>query len=312
MHDLSQRADSHYLTKVEQQMRNLGIQRYEIPWRDTTLSLLQSGSMTGPQVLCLHGVTYSSASVFHLSISGAAADEYSLLLKLSQSLGCWCLDFSGYGFSPTSTSSFKETVDDYVEQVGEAVRYLRQLTGHKPVLIGWSWGGQVASRYAGRHGESLSGLVYWGAIWGGTGQVDFVKSLPKPTSHRRINTQQHAGADFKTPNTFETEVKNRFIDFALRLDPTSPTTGLTESLYNMPLHSPEEINVPTLVIHGEHDFVAQSNDINDYFAALACPIKQYRIISHADHNVQYSHARQTLVNELKSFSQQCFQHKLDV
>ncbi|MFT2112687.1 alpha/beta hydrolase [Marinomonas sp. 2405UD68-3] len=312
MQDWSRRADTHELSTIEQQMRSVGIQRHEIPWRETALSLLQSGSMTGPQVLLLHGVTYSSASVFHLTVPGQSADEYSLLLQLSQSLGCWCLDFSGYGFSSTSNQSTKETVDDYVKQVDEAVRYLKQTTGQKPVLIGWSWGGQVASRYAGYHGDSLAGMVYWGAIWGGTGQAEFVKSLPKPTTPRRINTPQHAGADFKTSDTFDPVVRGQFVDFALRLDPTSPTTGLTESLFNMPLHHPENISVPTLVIHGEHDFVAQSNDVGDYFDALASPVKQYRIIAQADHNVQYSKVRHTLVRELNDFSHQCYRNKSDL
>ncbi|MCG9692032.1 alpha/beta hydrolase [Vibrio sp. Isolate22] len=305
MQDWLRRANTDELSTIEQQMRGVGIQRHEIPWRKTALTAFQCGPMTGPQVLLLHGVTYSSASVFHLTIPGHSANEYSLILQLSESLGCWCLDFSGYGFSPSPSYSAAETIDDYVEQVGEAVRYLHQTTGHKPVLVGWSWGGQVASRYAGRHGDSLAGFVYWGAIWGGTGQAEFVKSTPKPTAPRRVNTRQHAGADFKTPNTFDPEVRTQFIDCALRLDPTSPTTGLTESLYNLPLHEPRDIKVPTLVIHGEHDFVAQFDDVRDYFDALASPIKQHRIIAQADHNVQYSKKRHTLVRELRDFSHQC-------
>ena len=165
----------------------------------TALTAFQCGPMTGPQVLLLHGVTYSSASVFHLMIPGHSANEYSLLLQLSESLGCWCLDFSGYGFSPSPSYSAAETIDDYVEQVGEAVRYLHQTTGHKPVLVGWSWGGQVASRYAGRHGDSLAGFVYWGAIWGGTGQAEFVKSTPNPRLHVVLTLASMQGPILKRP-----------------------------------------------------------------------------------------------------------------
>jgi len=294
------------LNAYARKLELVDIQRHMVSWQGAQLSLLQTGPKTGSQVLLLHGVTYSSASVFHLDVPGKASDEYSLILKLGLQLGCWALDFAGYGFSDTHHKQKDENIEDYVEQVKQAVEYIQECTNAKPIVIGWSWGGQVASRYAGTYGDTISGLVFWGALWGGTGQqAEFVKSLSLPEFHRRINTTLHAGADFKTPDTFDLSIKEAFVERALKQDPTSPTTGVRETAYNLPLHSPAAITIPTLVLHGEHDFVTQSDDVAHYFEALSSVNKQYMIIGNADHNAQFSFAREELINALVSFSMEC-------
>ncbi|MCW7762562.1 alpha/beta hydrolase [Photorhabdus luminescens] len=290
------------LGKHRQKLLFQGLNIETIPWRGIKLSLLRAGPFKAPQILMLHGVTYSSSSVFHLSVPGYSIEEYSLILQLAKvGIGCWALDFAGYGLSDTSPNQKHETIEDYVDQVSIAIKLIYQQTGQRPIVAGWSWGAQVASKLAEKESNNISGLVFWGGLWGGTGQASHIRNLSLPSKSRRINTAEHASADFKTPSAFDKVVKNAFIIEALFVDPSSPTTGVRETINNIPLHEPSHINAPTLVIHGELDPVSGTQDTIDYVSNLGTFQTRYLVIPESDHNVQFNHNRYQLYEALAEF-----------
>ena len=286
-----------------------GIVPMPVDWRGVRLALWQAPCRVGaavrpmPPVLLLHGVTYSAMSVFDLVVPGAPRIDYSLLLRLaSAGVEAHALDFAGYGLSGDAPAGCR--VEDHVDQARRAAAAIRKRCGRAPVVIGWSWGGQVAARLAGRaEPADLAGLVLWGALWGGgpTGPPEFLRSVRLPPGERRLNTPEHAAADFRTPGAYDPAVRDRFVEWALLVDPTSPTLGLRETVQRMPLHDPRTITIPTLVIHGSLDPVAAGSDTAAFHDALATSRRHYRIIHGADHNVQFGHARAAFVADLLDF-----------
>lgn len=284
-----------------------GLRNDRIDWSGISINLCRSGPIgNAPQILLLHGVTYSSTSVFHLQVDGQAPEEYSMILKLGQlGIGTWALDFSGYGLSDTHPNQKEETIKDYVDQVRCAVEHIHQQSGQYPVVAGWSWGAQVASLAVAKFPNIFSGLIFWSGIWGGSGKANSLKMAKLPIAHRRINTTEHAGADFSTPLSFTAEVKAAFVKKALMVDPSSPTTGIRETIEHMPLHDPLQITIPTLVIQGENDAVVNPDDITAYYHSLASKNVHYEVIS-ADHNAQFSNQRFALVQSIENFTHGCW------
>ncbi|WP_309676076.1 alpha/beta hydrolase [Halomonas eurihalina] len=283
-----------------------GIRTASLRWQGVQLTLLHSPCPTGVPVLLLHGVTYSAASVFDLAVPGYERADFSTLLQLTwRGLDTWALDFAGYGLSGPRPYPDTETINDYVAQVRAASIEIEARTGVLPVLVGWSWGAQVASRFAGHYPKSCPGLVFWSGLWGGSGMINYMREVRFPKEVRRRNTPTHAAADFRTPVAYAPEVRTAFISHALSLDPTSPTTGLRETVLNMPLHNPVNITCPVLAIHGELDPVVQIDDITDYVAALASPHKWHIRLPGADHNAQFGHDRNRLFDAIADF---CITH----
>ena len=71
------------------------------------------------------------------------------------------IDMLGHGLAPDPPGP--RTLDDFVEQVHEAIR---PACGAEPaVLLGFSMGGLVAQAYALRYGHSLRGLVLMNAVY---------------------------------------------------------------------------------------------------------------------------------------------------
>ncbi|WP_430246546.1 alpha/beta hydrolase (plasmid) [Neorhizobium sp. DAR64861/K0K2] len=289
---------------VRRNLAQAGISVNQTCWEWCTLSLLHSAchSDSAP-VLLLHGVTYSSASVFDLEVPDHERTSYSTLLQLSaRGVDSWALDFAGYGLSETPDYGRLETPDDYVSQVRRAASEIRALTGKKPVLVGWSWGAQMACRTAGAFPSEFAGLAFWGGGWGGSGHLKTWQKRPLPTMQRRQNTSAHASADFLNPNNYRSEVKDAFVKHALWLDPTSPTTGITHSILNLPLHSPKSILCPTLIVHGDGDPVSDKQDMFDFCNELGDNLVGYRIIPNSDHNTQFSESRHILFECLTNFT----------
>jgi pimeloyl-ACP methyl ester carboxylesterase len=291
------------LAGMRRNLSDAGIEIAQCDWRDTRLALLRSANPGKPPVLLLHGVTYSSASVFDLKVPGHARDSFSTMLQLSKrELDCWALDFAGYGFSDTHDDAGIETPDDYVSQVIAALDHIHLETNRRPVLIGWSWGAQVASRAAAQAPDRLDRLVFWGGFWGGSGRLRDIAKRKVPPGPRRSNTQAHAKADFLTVGTYLPEVETAFVDHALRLDPSSPMAGIYHSTLNLPLHDPQRIQCPTLVIHGANDPVVNALDIQDFTKGIGRNLVAHHVIPDADHNAQFSENRNLLFDLLADFA----------
>lgn len=283
-----------------------GLVLERVPSRGIELALWAAGFRPEAQpVLLLHGVTYSSLSVFDLAAPGAPRDAYSPMLALARDgFAVYALDSEGYGLSPIRPGGSR--LSDYAHDLHAAIESIRRRhRGRRVALVGWSWGAQLAARHLSRVDPDapVSHLVFWGSCWGGgeNGPPAALRGLSPPATARRINTPEHARADFRTPSTYAPAIREAFARQALRLDPTSPTLGLHAVARSLPLHDPQRIRVPTMAIHGRNDPMADPGDIREWLARIDHCERRHRVIPNADHNAQFSVSRSALLNEIASF-----------
>lgn len=260
----------------------------------------------GAGLLFLHGVTYSSLSVFDLAVPGYDRHEFSALLRTAQAdFHGFSIDLSGYGLS--TSRDYAPQFADTCSEVSEAARQIRKLFALRSLtVVGWSYGAQLAARVVGTS-KAADKCVFYGAFWGGgpTGRPVGGKVGVVPPGDRRRNTGTHAGADFRTPAHFDPNVKARFVERALQVDSTSPVAPLHHYAQGAPLFDPRLISCPILACYGSSDSSACDEDLDAMFATMPHRRAVRRCYDAADHNVHLGHQRQAFYESLFNFVDAC-------
>lgn len=289
---------------IQAEAASVGIDLMYIESPSAKLALWHIGK--GPPILLLHGVTYSSMSVFDLHVEGYERKEFSLMMRLAEAgFSAYALDFEGYGLSDSRPGI--SSIEGYCSDISWALRAIENHSGEPQTsIIGWSWGGQVASRFSGQFPDRVKRLVFWGSFWGGgeSGKPKALNGVIPPATARRRNTISHAGADFKTPENYPNDVREAFVRRALQIDPTSSTAGVHAVAYDVPLHSPLNLHMPVLVTHGSHDPMSNPDDVAEFLAKVPHSNVQYEVIKNADHNAQFCHGKKDLDRVLCRFLNQ--------
>ena len=88
-------------------------------------------------------------------------------------------------------------------------------------------------------------------------------------------------------------VMDAFARSAALVETKSPTGPQVDLLTRLPLVDPTRITVPTLLIHGQHDDVADLEGLLPFFKALPNPDKQYVVVPDGGHmlHLQKGYAR---------------------
>jgi pimeloyl-ACP methyl ester carboxylesterase len=291
---------------LQRDLVGTGLALHRLPVEQRQLALWHAPPAAGEGatgLLFLHGVTYSSLSVFDLAVPGHHRAEFSALLRAGAAgLHAMSLDLSGYGLSGARSRS--PTFADTCGEVAQVLQQVRSLFKVQRLYgVGWSYGAQVMARVAARPGL-LDGLVFYGAFWGGgsAGRPQGARVIRVPPGDRRRNTAEHAGGDFSTPAHYAPLVRSRFIERALQVDPTSPVAPLQHYALHEPLFAPQEIDCPVLACHGAADRSACGEDLRAMFAAMPHHHVLHRCFDGADHNVHLGHQRNAFFDTLFDFA----------
>ncbi|HWM91431.1 MAG TPA: alpha/beta fold hydrolase [Thermoanaerobaculia bacterium] len=205
-----------------------------------------------PQVLLVHGLTYSS---HEFDVDHA---DYSLVDFLVQhGFSVWLLDIAGYGRSG-AVDGLKVDSDYAAEDVAAAVAYIRKVSGDDKIdLVGWSWGTITTARMAGRHPEQIGSLVLYAPI------IRRPEGATPPTAPVHPNTWDHAAEDFQRTSageidfrTVEPAVAHIFLSTCWRYDGKgSPNGGRVDVLQNdpTPLFDASRLTMPVLFLTGTKD-----------------------------------------------------------
>jgi pimeloyl-ACP methyl ester carboxylesterase len=262
------------------------------------------GSPRGKPVLVLaHGSATGGRESFDLQVPGqpGASDHghsYSTMDFLArQGFDVFALDVRGFGRS-TKPEDFL-TTEQAASDLGAVVDHVLALRGAAQVrLLAWSWGTQYGGQFVMAHPEKVARYASYAQMHADS--PDLKTRRPRLAVFERSPyiriTEQGWKLRFKslTPDAVnDPAVMDAFARAAVLAEEKSPTGPQIDVLTRLPLVDPSRITVPTMMVHGQYDDVADTGGLLPFFAALPNPDKQYVVVPDGGHmlHLQRGHAR---------------------
>jgi pimeloyl-ACP methyl ester carboxylesterase len=97
------------------------------------------------------------------------------------------------------------------------------------------------------------------------------------------------------------EVVEAFAKAAMQVEVKTRTGPQLDMVTVMPVLNPRLIPVPTMLIHGEYDDVADLDGLLPFFRQLPNPCKKYVVIPHAGHIMHLQSSHRLVQHEVVSF-----------
>eukprot|EP00815_Leptocylindrus_aporus_P007663 CAMPEP_0116072714 /NCGR_PEP_ID=MMETSP0322-20121206/14721_1 /TAXON_ID=163516 /ORGANISM="Leptocylindrus danicus var. apora, Strain B651" /LENGTH=397 /DNA_ID=CAMNT_0003561669 /DNA_START=114 /DNA_END=1307 /DNA_ORIENTATION=- len=256
-------------------------------------------------IVLLHGRTWSSVPVYHLS------DRSIMEAFRAADLEPYAIDFRGFGGTARDITGKvvpHRCVND-TETVLKWVAERHGLRDHKeklemPALLGWSQGALVAQLVAQKSPRLLSKLILYGSIY------DPLVRYPRAPLYTKGNANDKADSviqneydaaieDFTIEGSIAPEQADSFAEAALLTDPEKAMWTRLDEFNNC---DPARVNVPTLVIAGDQDPYAPLRVQAELFTNLGRGAdRSWSIIADADHAVHLLEGRGRFLEIVTNF-----------
>jgi pimeloyl-ACP methyl ester carboxylesterase len=263
------------------------------------------GSPAGkPVVVLAHGSTSAGRESFDLQVPGKPS--YSLMDVLArEGFDVFALDTRGFGRSTRPEGHM--TTQEASEDLNVVVDDILKLRGSQQVhLLGWSWGTQYCGMFVMAHPEKVAKYVSYAQMH--VNSPDLAKRRPRLEAFRKTPYISVPEAGWKprfaslTPAAAnEPAVVDAFAKAAVQVEVKTPTGPQLDMVTIMPMLSPRLMSVPTMLIHGEYDDVADLDGLFPFFQQLPNPYKRYVIIPNAGHMMHLQGGHRLFQHEVVSF-----------
>ncbi|KQV44781.1 MULTISPECIES: alpha/beta hydrolase [unclassified Duganella] len=266
-----------------------------------------------PPVLFVHGSSFPSGLSFDFRMDGQSWMDW----MAARGYDVYALDFPGYGLSdryaadaPSPPGRAREVVPD----VDSAVDAILGKTGRQQILlVGHSWGGSVAARYAQEHASKVAKLVLFAAITPRAAQdATGAPALSAKPYEELTPVQRIAAMDDLRPlqeaPLLHADIFRRWgaqwlasddrRDGAVRF-PSGPGADLADLQQGRTYYDPARLEMPVLLVRGEWDAWPSAAD----YKAMAAAIREarYAVIPRGTHVVHLETGRFKLYEEVLDF-----------
>ncbi len=264
-------------------------------------------------VLFVHGSSFPSGLSFDFRMDGQSWMDW----MAARGYDVYALDFPGYGLSdryaadaPSPPGRAREVAQD----VGSAVDAILRRTGKRQVLlVGHSWGGSVAARYAQDHAARIAKLVLFAAVTPRPARAPADALAAPAGAYEELTPAQRIAAmdSLRPPQEaplLHADIFTRWGAQWLASDarsegpvrfPSGPSADLADLQQGRSYYDPARLDMPVLLVRGEWD--AWPSDA-DYRALLAA-IKdaRYATIPRGTHVMHLEAARLQLYAAVREF-----------
>lgn len=240
------------------------------------LAVTASAAKPGPLVIFLHG------------IGGNKGNWENQIAAASLYFQAVAIDLRGYGGS--SLSAAQSTVDDYCNDI---LRVMAQFEKSQVIVCGLSLGSWIATSFAMRHPEKLSGLILSGGCTG-------MSEAPVAEREAFLMARQKPLDEGQSPRDFAGQVVNVIAgpnaSAEIRETLRASMAAIAAQAYRDALNcfaNPQErfdfsrIACPVLMMTGEHDRLASPAEIRGVATrihdASEQPDVQFEMINEAGH-----------------------------
>lgn len=227
------------------------------------LAVHEYGQPDGQPILFVHGFNQCSL-VWSKQYQSPLADEFRLV----------CLDIRGHGMSEKPLA-----IDQYNEAESWADDVQAVITGlalHKPILVGWSYGGFIINDYLAKYGQNaIRGINYVcaGVLLGvekaadmyGSGFTDHIQGLCSEDLEDNIRAVRSVLCAFfeKQPTREEFEV---MVAFNMCVPPVVRSGLVSRAIDRDDVL--QTLTIPVLVTQGEKDRVVLASQIEHLLARI--------------------------------------------
>jgi pimeloyl-ACP methyl ester carboxylesterase len=248
-------------------------------------------------ILLVHGRTWSALPDFDLQVEG---EDLSLMDGLvAEGYAVYAVDLRGYGDTPRDETEWL-TPNRAADDVAIVVAWIASAGdwSMRPHLFGWSMGSTISQLAVQRHPDTVASLTLFG-YWRDD-DLQIPADEPGLEPAKAENTAAAAASDFITPGSISRKAIDAYVAQALAADPVRVDVRHADQ-YNA--LDATKINLPTLVIAGEHDPLAPAASQAKLVMRLATGHKQWVTVPGGDHAAFLESPRAYFIHELVSFFQ---------
>lgn len=246
-------------------------------------------------ILLVHGRTWSALPDFDLQVEG---EDLSLMDGLvEKGYAVYAVDLRGYGDTPRDET---EWLTPNRAALDLAI-ILEWIAGQNdwiiaPHLFGWSMGSTHSQLLAQRNPELISSLILFG-YW-----FDNDQTIPPDAEdhalQKMINTKEAAASDFIIPGSISQKAIDTYVQMALEADPIKVDWKNLDQYNEL---DPAKVNVPTLILQGEHDPIGPTDKQAKLYTRLGTAHKQWVTVPGGDHAAFMETPRAYFIDELVAF-----------
>jgi pimeloyl-ACP methyl ester carboxylesterase len=254
------------------------------------------GSPAGkPVVVLAHGSATAGRESFDLQVPGKPS--YSLMDVLArEGFDVFALDTRGFGRSTRPEGHM--TTQEASEDLNAVVDTILKLRGSQQVhLLGWSWGTQYSGMFIMAQPAKVAKYVSYAQMH--VNSPDLAKRRPRLEAFRKTPYVTIPEAGWKP--RFASMTPAAANEAAVQVEVKTPTGPQLDMVTMMPMINPRLMPVPTMLIHGEYDDVADLDGLFPFFQQLPNPYKRYVVIPNVGHMMRLQGGHRLFQHEVVSF-----------
>lgn len=246
----------------------------------------QGGPQGKPVLVLAHGSATAGRESFDLKVPGHP--EYSLMDFLARrGFDVFAPDMRGFGSStrPEGHISTEQAAGD----LNDVVDFICKLRGVTQVhLLAWSWGTQYGGQFVMAHPAKVKRYAAYAQMHAQSPDLLARRERLAPFQRAPYIRISEPGWKLRFNSMTPEEVNDpvvmdAFARSAALVEIKSPTGPQVDLLTRQPLIDATKITVPTMMIHGQYDDVADLPGLLPFFTALPNPDKQYTVIPEGGH-----------------------------
>ena len=264
-----------------------------------------AGVPSGTNVVVLaHGSATAGRESFDLQVPGKPSYSFMDFLAM-EGFDVFALDTRGFGRSthPDAHMTTKEASED----LNAVVEYVLTLRGVQQVnLLGWSWGTQYSGIFVMLHPGTVAKYVSYAQMH--VNSPDLATRRPRTEAFRKNAYITIPEAGWKprfysmTPaEVNDPEVVDAYARAAAQVELKTATGPQLDMVTMLPMVHPRLMPVPTMIIYGEYDDVADLDGLLPFFRQLPNPYKRYVVIPHAGHMMHLQKGHHLFQHEVAAF-----------
>jgi alpha-beta hydrolase superfamily lysophospholipase len=263
----------------------------------------RSSAAGAAPIVLVQGSNLTGQSIFDFSFPGGK--DYSLMDALV-ARGFTAITFAirGYGNSDPPADPFSVTTEAAMEDLDTVIDWAAREGYVKPHLLGFSWGGRIAGRYAEDNAAKIARLVLYDPARGGGNLV-----LPAPTAAEGwwTNTFQHYNEKLE-PEFTAPEFRKALGEHVIAHEARSPNGIRLENAHPVKAVDPARLKCPTLLVYGVHAakalYMQGGIERAAFFEQIASDDKSFVILPGGGDFIHWQQGRYRLYDAVATFLKQ--------